>query len=164
MGWKSHINNKLFARVPHTKTRKDVHINMCPETLNLWVIAERVHLQKVLKMSSVRFNSRLDTPHHGPSHPFKDAGAVADSLPGIHNTMLKCFFVVNRIWIHKGFNVSPQVKIQRIKIWRARRSCSGSSPTHTSVLICVTENISHSTAKMCRSTITHVPHSCSEYQ
>jgi hypothetical protein len=30
-------------------------------------------------MSSMRFNARLDTSHHGPPHPFKDAGVVADS-------------------------------------------------------------------------------------
>jgi hypothetical protein len=28
----------------------------------------------------------------------------------------------------------------------------------------LTENISHSTAKMCRNTIMHVPHSCSQCQ
>jgi hypothetical protein len=36
-------------------------------------------------MSSMRFNARLDTSHHGPPHPCKDAGVVADSLTGIHN-------------------------------------------------------------------------------
>jgi hypothetical protein len=30
-------------------------------------------------MSSVRFSARLDI-YHGPPHPFKDAGVVADSL------------------------------------------------------------------------------------
>jgi hypothetical protein len=33
----------------------------------------------------MRFNARLGTSHHGPQHPFKDAGVVADSLTGIHN-------------------------------------------------------------------------------
>jgi hypothetical protein len=54
-------------------------------------------------MSSMRCNARLDTSHHGPPHPFKDAGVVADSLTGIHNAMAKFLFVVNRSCIHKGF-------------------------------------------------------------
>jgi hypothetical protein len=47
-------------------------------------------------MSSMRLNARLDTSHHGPPHPFKDVGVVADSLIGIHNALVKCLFVVNR--------------------------------------------------------------------
>jgi hypothetical protein len=39
-------------------------------------------------MSSMIFNERLDTSHHGPSHPFKDAGVVADSPTDIHNAMV----------------------------------------------------------------------------
>jgi hypothetical protein len=31
----------------------------------------------------MRFNVRLDTSHHEPPHPFKDAGVVADSLTAI---------------------------------------------------------------------------------
>jgi hypothetical protein len=54
-------------------------------------------------MSSMRFNARLDTLHHGPQHPFIDAGVVGDSLIGIQNAMVKCLFVVNRRCIHKGF-------------------------------------------------------------
>jgi hypothetical protein len=46
-------------------------------------------------MSSMGFNSRLGKSHHGPPHPFKDAGVVADSLTGIHNAMTQCLFVVN---------------------------------------------------------------------
>jgi hypothetical protein len=30
----------------------------------------------------MRFNVRLDTSYHGPPHPFRDAGVVADSLTG----------------------------------------------------------------------------------
>jgi hypothetical protein len=65
---------------------------------------------------------------------------------------------------HKGSEVSTQVKIQRIQVRRAWRPCGGSSSTYPSVMISVTENISHGKAKMCRSTITHVPHSCSDCQ
>jgi hypothetical protein len=105
-------------------------------------------------MSSMRFNARLDTSHHGPPHPHKDGGVVADSLTGIHSTMVKCLFVVNRSYIHKGVQVCPQVKIQRIQIWRwAWRPCSGCSCTYPSVMIGVAENISHSTTKICRSTV-----------
>jgi hypothetical protein len=71
--------DKIWARVPHTKRRKTVHINMCSEIFNLSIIAERVHLKQVAKMSSMRFSARLDTSHHGPPHPFKDAGVVVDS-------------------------------------------------------------------------------------
>jgi hypothetical protein len=41
-------------------------------------------------MSSMRFNASLDASHHGPPHPYKDAGVVADSLTGIHNAPVKC--------------------------------------------------------------------------
>jgi hypothetical protein len=58
-------------------------------------------------MSSMRFNARHHTSHHGPPHPCKDAGAVVDSLTGIHNAMVKCLFVGNRSCIHKGVYVSP---------------------------------------------------------
>jgi hypothetical protein len=34
-------------------------------------------------MSSMIFSSCLDTSHHGPPHPFKDAGVVVGSLTGI---------------------------------------------------------------------------------
>jgi hypothetical protein len=57
-------------------------------------------------MSSMRFSARLDTSHHGPPHPYKDGGAVADSLTSIHTEMVKCLFVVNRSCIHKGFRCS----------------------------------------------------------
>jgi hypothetical protein len=37
------VADKIWARVPHTKTSKNVRINLCPETFNLWVIAERLY-------------------------------------------------------------------------------------------------------------------------
>jgi hypothetical protein len=105
-------------------------------------------------MSSMRYKARLDTSHYGPPHPFKDAGVVANSLTRIHNTTVKCIFFVNRSCLHKRFQAPPQLKIQ---IWRgARRPCNGSSSTYPSVMIAVTENISHSAADMCRSTVMHV--------
>jgi hypothetical protein len=36
------VEGTFWARVPHTKTRKTVHINVCPETFNLWIIAEKI--------------------------------------------------------------------------------------------------------------------------
>jgi hypothetical protein len=57
-------------------------------------------------MSSMRFNARLDTSHHGPPYQFKDAGVVADSLTGIHSAMVKCLLAVNRSCTPKGFYVS----------------------------------------------------------
>jgi hypothetical protein len=59
-------------------------------------------------MPSMRFNARLDTSLHGPPHPFKDAGVVADSLTGTYNAVLKWLFVVNRSCVHKGFQMSPR--------------------------------------------------------
>jgi hypothetical protein len=53
-------------------------------------------------MFSARFSARLDTSHHGPLHPFKDAEVVADSLTGIQNAMVKFLFLINRSCIHKG--------------------------------------------------------------
>jgi hypothetical protein len=88
-------------------------------------------------MPSMRFNARLDTSHPGRPHPSEDARVVADSLIGIDSATVKCLFVVNRSCIHKGFQVSPQVTIQGIQIWRAWRPCSGSSSTCPSVMICV---------------------------
>jgi hypothetical protein len=52
------------------------------------------------------FKARIVTSHHGPTHPFKYAGVVADSLKGIHNAMVKCLFSVNRSCIQKDFYVS----------------------------------------------------------
>jgi hypothetical protein len=51
----------------------------------------------------MRFSALLDTSHHEPPYPFKDAGVVAESLTGIRSAMVKCLFVVNRNCIHKGF-------------------------------------------------------------
>jgi hypothetical protein len=53
-------------------------------------------------MTSMRFNVRLDTSHHGPPRPFKDVGVVADSLTGFHSVMVKCLLVVSRICVYKG--------------------------------------------------------------
>jgi hypothetical protein len=58
----------------------------------------------------------MDTSHHRPQHPFKNAGVVADSLTGIHSAMVKYLFVVNRSCIHKDSEAFPQVKIQRIQV------------------------------------------------
>jgi hypothetical protein len=38
---------------------------------------------------SMSINARLDTSHHGPPRPFRDAGVVVDSLTDVHNAMAK---------------------------------------------------------------------------
>jgi hypothetical protein len=57
---------------------------------------ERMHLQEVLKMSSMRLNMCLGMSYHGPLNLFKDPGIVVDSLAGIQNVLVKCLQVVNR--------------------------------------------------------------------
>lgn len=68
-------------------------------------------------MSSMRINAYLDTPHHGLKHPFKETGAVVDSLTGVNNVMVKCLFVFKSSCIHKGFKVFPWLKIHNIRIY-----------------------------------------------
>jgi hypothetical protein len=84
---------------------------------------------------SMRLNALLDTPHPLPPHPFKDGGAVADSLPGIHSAMVKCLFIVNRSCIqYKRYQLSAE---DSDMVWRPR---SGSCSVYPSVMIAVTEN------------------------
>jgi hypothetical protein len=52
------------------------------------------HLKEVLKMSSVRFNTCLDTLYHSLS--VACAGDDADSVTAVRNALLKSFYVVNR--------------------------------------------------------------------
>jgi hypothetical protein len=54
-------------------------------------------------MPSMRFNALLDTSHHGPPHPLKDAEVIAESLKGTHNAMANCVFFANRSCADKGF-------------------------------------------------------------
>jgi hypothetical protein len=54
-------------------------------------------------MFSMKFNAHVDTSHHGPPHPFKDAEGVVGSLTGIQNAIVKCLFVVNRNCLYKEF-------------------------------------------------------------
>jgi hypothetical protein len=102
-------------------------------------------------MSSKRFDAHLDTSHRGPRRPFKDAGVVADSLTGIHSAMVKCLFVVNRSYTHEDFQVFLPVKDPEDSNLTSVEDMQWSSSAYLSVMIGVTENISHITAKMCRS-------------
>jgi hypothetical protein len=43
----------------------------------------------------MKFNARLNTSHHGPQHPFKDAGVVADSLTVRTSYLIICDSVCN---------------------------------------------------------------------
>jgi hypothetical protein len=40
------------------------------------------------------------------SSTLKDAGVVEDSVTAVHSAPLKSFYVTNRKWINKGFEVS----------------------------------------------------------
>jgi hypothetical protein len=147
--------DKFWAWVPHTKTRKNV------TCVQKYLISE---LQsKVVKMSSIRFNCTYR--HISPWTAAPNTGVVVDSLTGIYNVTVKSLFVVNRSCIHtQRFSGVPTVKIQRIQLWWAWRPCSGFSSTRTLVMTGVNENFSHSTAKLCRSTIMHVNNLCSDCQ
>jgi hypothetical protein len=115
-------------------------------------------------MPSVRFNARLDTSHHGPPHPCKDTGVVSDSLdrhPQCDGAVpLRCLQELHTQ--EEVFGVptgtrpedSSQVSVEAMQ-WIL---------LYLSVMIAIIENISHSTAKMCRSTIMHIAHSCSDCQ
>jgi hypothetical protein len=96
-------------------------------------------------MSSMRFNSRLDTSHHGPPHPLKDAWAVTDSLAVIRSIRWWSASSLSRGALYTRAFMCPHRYIFR-EVWRAWRPCSGFSSTYPSVMINVTENISHSTA------------------
>jgi hypothetical protein len=48
------------------------------------------------------FIAHLDTSHNGSPHPFRDIGAVADTLRSIRSGTVKCPFAVNRSCIHTG--------------------------------------------------------------
>jgi hypothetical protein len=61
------VRTNIWARVPRTKTRKNVHINMCPETFNSWVIAER---------TASRYQQNFSINMW--------AGIVSDCLVGLH--------------------------------------------------------------------------------
>jgi hypothetical protein len=95
-------------------------------------------------MASITFYALLDTFHNELPQPFKDAGAVADSLTGIHSSMVKCFFVVSRMCICKGSQFSENLKIE---IRRAWRPCSEFSSTYPHVIMDAIENIYYSTEK-----------------
>jgi hypothetical protein len=92
-------------------------------------------------MPSMRFHARLDTSHHGPPHPFKDARIFADSLRGIHTA-----FSLSTVTAYiKVFRCRYRQKSNRIQIWRgAWKPYSGSFCTYPSVMSGVTVNISHS--------------------
>jgi hypothetical protein len=58
-----------------------------------------------------RYHSmHASTFYHGPPHPFKDGGVLADSLTGIRNAMLNSLYVVNRSCIYKGVRCSTGLK------------------------------------------------------
>jgi hypothetical protein len=77
-------------------------------------------------MPSVKFNAHLNTFHHGPPRPFKDVRIAADNLSCILNAIVTCLLLLTGAAYTKGFWVSSQLKLQRIKTWLAWRLCSTS--------------------------------------
>jgi hypothetical protein len=96
----------------------------------------------------MRFNARLDTSHHGPPHPFKDAGVVADSLTSTNNAMF--FFIVDSSCIHVFLCVSTG----KNSGFKSGEHGGHASSTYPSVMIGVIEN-PYSRIKMLLSIITH---------
>jgi hypothetical protein len=95
-------------------------------------------------MSSMRFNARLDKSHHGQTHPFRVAGAVADSLTGIHNAM--CLYCQQELHTQGSLDDARskytvdwnQVTVEAIhthwvwqKLWRTSRTPQHKCAEHT---------------------------------
>jgi hypothetical protein len=128
--------------------KKNAQQHMCPE-----IFICELQLKKYIY--NMRFIARLNTSHHRPPYPSKDAGAVADPLTGIRSAW----------WSPSSFSTGAafrrlHMKIQRIRIRLAWSPYSGSSSTYPSAMTGVIGNISHGRAKMCRNTIKHIPHLC----
>jgi hypothetical protein len=99
-------------------------------------------------MSSMGFNARLDTSHHGPPHQFKDARVVANSLASTHIAMF--FFIVDSSCKH----VFLCVLTSKNAGFKYGELGGHASSTYPSVTTGVTEN-SYSMAKMYLSSIMH---------
>jgi hypothetical protein len=59
-------------------------------------------------MSAMRFNAHIDTSHHGPPHPSKDANVVADSLTGIHSAK------VNPLPCHQELHTQGSLRVLKV--------------------------------------------------
>jgi hypothetical protein len=99
-------------------------------------------------------SARLDTSHHGPPYPLKDAGVVPDSLTGIHNAgevPLRC-----QQELHLGVlrgkipEDSSQVGTEAMQY--------PPLPTHRPRQVLLR------TPRTAQSTIMHVPRSCSYWR
>jgi hypothetical protein len=55
-------------------------------------------------------NTRMDNSGCGLSHTFEGLRAVANSLTGIENALLKCLFIFSWRWIHEGVWNFPKNK------------------------------------------------------
>jgi hypothetical protein len=84
-------------------------------------------------MSSMRFKARLDTPH-----PFKVAGAAADRLTLSTGAAYTRVFSCSHRYKSRGFK----------SVVERGGHAVGPSSTGLSVMIEVTESVSHSRAKM----------------
>jgi hypothetical protein len=109
----------------------------------------------------MKFNARLDTSHHGRPHASKDAGVAAESdrHPKCDGEVpLRCLEELHTQGLlsaptGKNPEDSNVASVEAIKWVLLRLSIDHDI-----------ENISHSAAKMCRSTMMHVPHSCFDCQ
>jgi hypothetical protein len=105
-------------------------------------------------MFYMMFNARVDTSHHWPPHQLK-VHVVTDSLAGIHNAMvvpLRCQQTLHKQGSLGGPTSKSPEDLNLASVEAMQWVLLYPSIGHDS------ENISHSTAKMVRSTITHVPH------
>lgn len=74
--------------------------------------------QKMLKISFIRIDSRMDTSYRGLSHSFKGTEQFAKGLTERKIVMMKCLFIFNWIWIHCGIWLSSHTKIWRSGVER----------------------------------------------
>jgi hypothetical protein len=82
-------------------------------------------------MTSVRFNARLDTSHHGRTHPLKNGGVFVDGLTGVHDGNGEVSLCGQQELHTQGFSGVPTGHNPK----RECRPCNGSSCTYSSVII-----------------------------
>jgi hypothetical protein len=97
----------------------------------------------MFKIFSMRFNARLDMSHHEAPHPFKHAEIGVERV--VWQESGGRWWSTCSLLAGAAYRMDICVFIGKNPAWRP---CSGTSCTHPSVMIGVTENISHNTAKM----------------
>jgi hypothetical protein len=115
---------KQYIKFIWTWSAKASYSSYSPKSI-VKALRSLMHLQEVLKMSYMRFNTCPVT-----SNTFKDGGGVADIVTAVHIAPLKSLSVVNRGWTNKGFWVFPHVETQMIQVRWAWGPYSGSSSAY----------------------------------